>query len=328
MMALTGVVIATLGFVSIPALLLSMTSLAPVAMMIFVGVTPALIGSLYSVRVAASAALGASLFAGLAVLVSASPVLAGLVALALVAGITVCTRLGYEPVAAAAAGFPAVLMLSPHPTLNGAGGLPDWLIVALIALAGGAWACLAGALIGRFLPTPAVKPVTARTAVLFGVLLAIPFVGATVVLTTLLPDSKAGWVLLTMVVIARPATSETWRRAVSRASGTLAGGVVAVLLGLVLPVPALAVVGIIALVAAVVAVAVINNYAVFCAGLTMGIVLLSARSSALTQIDIERVVYTVAGTAIVAAVVVVAHVALGRTARARAAREETTDPTP
>nr|WP_162241172.1 FUSC family protein [Leifsonia sp. Leaf325] len=89
-------------------------------------------------------------------------------------------------------------------------------------------------------------------------------------------NSMAGWPLLTILVVARSSSAETWHRVVNRSPGTIAGGLGALALALVIPVEwPLAVIGLIALAVAILVQPRKSSRALYSVALTASIVLLN-----------------------------------------------------
>jgi uncharacterized membrane protein YccC len=125
--------------------------------------------------------------------------------------------------------------------------------------------------------------------------------------------TTAGWVLVSILVVARPFYDESRRMIAERAAGTVVGGLLAAVLAVAIDNDALlVVVGTVAMVAAAVVYLLHVRYAYFATCLTAAIVLLNAEQADVLTTDVERVGYTIAGLTLVAAVVALAEIALGR----------------
>jgi uncharacterized membrane protein YccC len=109
-------------------------------------------------------------------------------------------------------------------------------IAALLAAAGGLWAIAIVAVLLPPRPRATFAPLDRTSAVVYAVGLATLLGVCTSVAARWWHDSDAGWVLLTILVIARPEYAETRHRVLQRSAGTVAGGVAAALLGVLVPV--------------------------------------------------------------------------------------------
>jgi len=199
--------------------------------------------------------------------------------------------------------WPAVLLVDPPMAISDHGWLATPLAVAMAAgvatLLGGAWTILATTLLLPKPPTGDFAPQSRSTAVVYGASLAVLLGGfgrASFATTTWGHGTMAGWILLTVLVIARPGHAETRRRVVKRALRTVVGGIAAGALGLFIPLPSLvSVVGLVCLAAAVIMQLKKSNYAIYSAGLTCAIVLLNAGGGGLIDVDAQRVLFTLVG---------------------------------
>jgi hypothetical protein len=321
----------------VPAVVLAFTPLAPALVFAFVGVIPAAVGLLHGRRVAVTAAIVTAVVVAVVELANPYPVAAVVVMVLIGIGVGASALRGWQTIAAVICTWPAVLLVGAPLELPGFGWFsvsPGAAVVAAsVALAGGLWTVVIGFLLLRDLPPSPPQPVDRVTATVYAIALAVAL-GATTIAATLFAaspwgrDSMAGWVLLTILVVARPGYTETWHRVVNRALGTLAGGLGAALLALVVPVDwLLTVIGFVALAAAVLMQLKKTNYALYSIALTAAVVLLNSRGGGVFAVDVERVAFTVIGAAVTAALVAVLQLTLSR-ASARRTAHPSTDPAP
>jgi Fusaric acid resistance protein-like len=307
---------AALAFLFVPAVVLSVTPLRPVAVLVFVGEIPALVALAHGRRFAVIAGAGTAVLVALVELAHPHPLAAAFLMAAVGLGIGATTRRGWQSVATVACTWPAVLLISAPARLAAPGWLSGTaaavLLPALVTLLGGLWAVLARLLLPS-LPPGEVKPLPRSTAAVYGISLAVLLGASAYVASTWARGSMAGWVLLTILVIARPGYAETWRRVVTRSLGTIVGGVAAGALAFAVPHrPALVAVGSISLIAAIVLQLKRASYAVYACALTAAIVLLSARNGHVYATDVQRVLFTVIGAVLAAALLLIVEVVLHR----------------
>ena len=302
-------ILAALVLLFLPPVALSFTPIAPAGELFFVGVIPALVGLLHGRRFATGVAL---VTAGVvAMVLLANPYRELSVVLMVVIGLAIGASAirGWQTIATVISSWPAVLLVGAPlvvPGFGWASALPGSALFGVAAaLAGGLWTVLIGYLMLRRLPTSPLVPLSAITALVYGIALAVLLGTTTLLVTTWGHGTMAGWVLLTILVIARPGLTETWRRVLARSLGTVAGGTVAALLALAVQVEwVLAALGFVALAAAILLQLTKANYALYSVALTAAVVLINSRTTNLFAVDLERVGFTVAG-AIVTAILLV-----------------------
>ncbi|MEF2977114.1 FUSC family protein [Subtercola sp. YIM 133946] len=316
----------------VPAVVVAFTPLAALTELLFIGLIPTLFGALYGRRVALTAAVATAVTVGLVELVN--PYTAAAVILMAVLGFAVglCGLRGWQSMATIVFSWPAVLVVGAPVVLSTNGWSPGtvatlaWLLdgagavllAAVATLVGGLWTLIA-TLVLPPLPRSTPEPLDAPTSLIYGGALALVLAIATSAASTWAHGTMAGWALLTILVVARPGIHETWHRVVARALGTIAGGVAAGALSLIVPVEAvLSVLGLVALVAAVVLQLKKANYALYSIALTAAIVLLNAHGVDVFAVDVARVLFTIAGAVLAAAAVAALQIALAaRTRRQR-----------
>src|SRR5581483_12292045 len=110
----------------------------------------------------------------------------------------------------------------------------------------------------------------------------------------------AGWVLLTILLVTRPTYDESRQMVRERGLGTVAGGVVAAAVAVIISnSTALVATGTLAMVEAAVLQLQQARYAYFAMFVTAAIVLVDAQRSNVFEIDLERVMYSLLGVALV-----------------------------
>ncbi len=301
----------------VPEVVIEFTPLRADSALVIAGILPAIIGWTYAPRYALMAIPVAGILNALAVLafghVGATTLL--MVCVAVLVGLS--AGRGLHPVAAFAAIQPAIIVISGYHTVSVGGTHPgitgQALISAGVAIVGGLWAVLIGSALLRDESSgrPALVPpgiVFFYTAALVLQLGLTAFIASTWFLRT-----TAGWVLLTILLVTRPTYDESRQMIGERALGTATGGVLAAVVALIISDSAtLVAIGTLAMVAAAVLQLQHARYVYFAVFVTAAIVLLDAQRSNVFEIDVQRVVYSIVGVAVVALVVASAEVLLGR----------------
>jgi uncharacterized membrane protein YccC len=182
-----------------------------------------------------------------------------------------------------------------------------------VVVVGGLWAVLIGFMLLRDEPAGPPSWVPPRIVCFYtGALVLLLGLSAYVASTWFL-KTTAGWVLLTVLLVARPTYDESRERIRERALGTVAGGIVAAAVATIVSDSAVLVaLGTLAMVAAAVAQLQHARYLYFAVFVTAAIVLLDAQRSNVFEIDLQRVVYSMIGVALVAAAVTTGETLLGR----------------
>jgi fusaric acid resistance family protein len=303
-MAIVRTAVAVLALVVAP-LALTLTPLAHGTQLIYVGMIPTLVACLHGYRFALATALIAALLVAAVSWANPHPLEAALLMVVVGAAVGLSSLRGWHTVASVVASWPAVLLISvplelPTPAWSAEPG-GSIVAAALIAGAGGLWTIAVVAILLPALPRSSFEPLERTPAIIYATGLALLLGVCTFVAATWWHGTTAGWVLLTILVIARPAYSQTRRRVLERSTGTIAGGVAAALLSVLVPVHVvLTVVGAGALAAAVLLQLKHANYLVYSLSLTSAIVLLNAGTVDVLAIDVQRVGYTVAGALVTA----------------------------
>jgi hypothetical protein len=315
-MAIVRTVLAVLALVVAPlalALALAATPWAPGTQLLYIGIIPTLVACLHGYRSAFAAAGATAVVVGAVVWASPHPVGAALLMVVIGAAIGFSSLRGWHTIASVIVSWPAVLLISGPPTLP----TPAWLagtggsvvVTALVAGVGGLWAIGIVATLLPTLPRSSFEPVALFSAVIYAAGLATLLGVCAFVAAEWWHGTNAGWVLLTILVIARPAYSDTRRRVFERSGGTVAGGVAAALLAVLVPVHVvLTIVGGVALTAAILLQLKHGSYLVYSLSLTAAIVLLNAGTGEVLALDVERVGFTIAGVVVTALALTVVQV--------------------
>jgi uncharacterized membrane protein YccC len=172
---------------------------------------------------------------------------------------------------------------------------------------------LVGAILLRGVSSGAPDPVPGPVVASYTGALVILLTPTALIAATWFAGTNAGWVLVSILIVARPFYDESRRMIAERAAGTVAGGLLSAVLAVAIDDNDLmVVVGTVAMVAAAVLYVLHARYAYFATFLTAAIVLLNAEHADVLTTDVERVAYTIVGLPLVAAVVALAEMALGR----------------
>lgn len=295
---------------AVPTIGLAFTPLVALATLAFIGIIPALLASLFSLRLAVFCTTLIGVLVFLVELANPWPWAAAMLMAAVGLGIGWFAYRGWQSIAVIGSIWPAALLVGEKIEIANLGwfstGLGQLLIPALVVLLGGGWAILISSIFLKDQPRSAAKPVKAANAAIYGIALAVLLGVASFVISSWFPGPNAGWILLTILVVARPGFAETKHRIITRSLGTIGGGLAAAVLAVVLPFPpVLLSAGLVALFVAILLQLKNASYAIYAGALTAAVVLLSSRSGDLLEVDIQRVLFTIIGavlTALVAAV--------------------------
>ncbi len=301
----------------IPEVVAEFTPLRVDAALVIAGILPAIVGWTYAPRYAVISIPVAGILNALAVLVFGHPVATTLLMVCVAVIVGLSALRGLHAVAAFAAIQPAIIVISGYHTVSFHGATPGHvgqaLICAAVAIIGGLWAVLIGATLLRHEsagPPPRVPP---RIVCFYTGALVLMLGGAAYVASTWFLGTTAGWVLLTVLLVTRPTYDESRQRIRERALGTVAGGVgAAAVATIVSDSTTLVAIGTLAMVVAAVLELQHARYAYFAIFVTAAIVLLDAQRSNVFEIDLQRVVYSIVGVALVSAAVATAEMLLGR----------------
>lgn len=295
---------AALATVLLTALLLVGTAMSPwpsAVGVVFGAILPVVLAILHGPRVSLTFALLNPVAVVLGVLATSHPAAITLLMALATAGIAFAASRGLRS--------PAVY-LALEAGLRGVGSVPP-LPSGDASLTAKAFLCAGIALgTGLFLVglhlwlLPELSPLhrtclDRRQSALYGLLLGVLLLPATWLVATYWPGSRAGWILVTVLVTVRPAAIDTRRLVAQRVVGTLVGGVLVVIFALTLPADARVAVGAMCAIAAVALRILRVQYGAFVAALTLAVVLLTAPGDETLTADAERVGYTVVAAAVV-----------------------------
>lgn len=301
----------------IPDFVIAFTPLAPAAAFVIAGTLPTVIAWMFGSWYAAATIPLVGLLNFLAVLVFGHPIATALLMFAIALLVGLSALKGLHPVAIFLALQPAITVISGYPSVSFGQATPgvvgQALICAGVAIGGGLWALLVGAILLRGVRSGAPDPVPAPVVAYYTGALVILLTPTALIAATWFAGTNAGWVLVTILIVARPFYDESRRMIAERAAGTVVGGLLAAVLAVAIDNnDLLVVVGVLAMVAAAVLYLLHARYAYFATCLTAAIVLLNAEHADVLTTDVERVGYTIVGLTFVAAVVALAEMALGR----------------
>jgi hypothetical protein len=215
------------------------------------------------------------------------------------------TRWGLEP-GTSFVSIPLAFAIANPPDLGHPPTAADLWLMALVSAISVLWGigmAAAGGLRGPTKPPPRLGP---QHAAAFAAIKGLA-VGATTWFVVDLHIGHAGaWMIMTLVIIVRPTIGDTWTRTLQRSAGTLAGFMVALLVGLVFPWPLVAyTVGTLLMVVALVERAKGQPYWRYVALLTPAVVLMEGADGNVVTTDIERLVATFVGAAVALAVIAI-----------------------
>jgi len=303
-------VVLTISALVVPELILALTPWRGFGEVLFVGTIPGLIGLMHGRRFAVAAPTITAILVAVFVAVGSAPIIAAIVMALVGLGVGASSLKGWQTVAVVMTSWPSVLLIAPPLALTDTGWLSGKASVIVLAGAatflGGAWTFAVTAILLPHPPTGTFTPEARSTSIVYGASLAVLLAGISYAATTWAPRTMAGWILLTVLVIARPGLTETRQRILARALGTITGGILAALVGLLIPVPmVISLVGLLCLAAAVLLQLKISSYALYSVALTASIVLLNSRANGLVSVDSQRVLFTMLGVVLAGLLVVV-----------------------
>jgi hypothetical protein len=199
----------------------------------------------------------------------------------------------------------AFIVISPPDLATRAGytlsGLAYAAVVGVSLLIGGVWVALIGAVLTRGMERAKDDPVERSVAIGYGIALAASTGLATFVAARYFPGSTGAWVILTILLVMKPRSTDMWRTARHRVGGTLLGAVMAggLVLGMsVAGIPLESWALILGAVFLILALSVlrVQPYWQFVTFLTPAIILLKSSGDDTLRLDGQRVVMTLIGT--------------------------------
>lgn len=220
---------ALIAIALLPGLVLSAFGLSDVVSVTTLAALGALIPALFGApRIAMAAALGMTLVAPLALPAAGLPWLAAVILAAVGAATGICARWGASGLVTTAA-ISIVFLIADPPAL--ADDLGSSALLTLVVAISSAWGLVAGSIIRRRRASTG-PPTSAgvswqRTLPYAGVLtIALGLGGAIVVQTQW--GHTGGWFLMTFLLILQPYLQDAWRHTIDRATGTVLGAGLAI----------------------------------------------------------------------------------------------------
>ena len=223
----------------VPEVALEFTPLRADAALVIAGMLPALIGWTYAPRYALASIPLSVVLNALAVLVFGHPVATTLLMVCIAVTVGLSALRGLHAVATFAAIQPAISVISGYQSVSFGGATPgvvgQALICAGIAVIGGLWAVVIGAILLRGESSGPPEPVPAPIVAFYTGALVLLLGPAAFVASIWFSGTTAGWVLLTILLVMRPTYDESRLMIVERAIGTVAGAAVAAVLAVIVP---------------------------------------------------------------------------------------------
>lgn len=176
------------------------------------------------------------------------------------------------------------------------GSVPSPIVAGLVTLATALWVTLVVFVAQRWVHPPKLAPIETVRVLWFSSVLALLVGIATWCVVHFDLGHGGGWIILTILVVFQPYLDTSFSKAVERALGTVAGFVIAIVVGLLVTSgPLLYLIGTILMIASIVFMLGGKPYWLFAAFLTPAIVLYESAGSTVTKVAIERLEATVAG---------------------------------
>lgn len=301
--ALVGGLVAVTVAVTLPGLVLTlagrddlagMTAMAAVA-----GVLPALVAG---PRLAVATAAGLGGAAAAAVAVTDRPWLAALLMAGAAGAAGLSSRVSAQRVIAMAPITLAFLLAEPPRDV--AGEPVGALVVGVAMLASALWAALVVSVVMRRHKRPEAQTLTWYRAGAYAAVLALAVGGASWFLVDLQLGHGGAWFVMTLLIVLQPYLKDSKQKTLERASGTLIGFVIALVLYATLDIPAaLYVIASFLMLLALVALVVKHRpYWQFVALMTPAVVLLEGGSGSVVDTAVERLGFTLLGVAVAVAI--------------------------
>ena len=301
----------------IPEVVVEFTALRVDAALVIAGMLPAIIGWTYAPRYALMSIPVAAVLNALAVLVFGHPLATTLLMVGIAVMVGLSALWGLHAVVAFAAIQPAIVVIAGYHAVSFGGTTPgpggQALISAGVVVIGGVWAVLIGCTLLRDESSGPPAPVPPRIVVFYTGALVLMLGVASYIASTWFSKTTAGWVLLTILLVTRPTYDESRQMIRERGLGTAVGGVIAAVIAVIISnSTALVAIGTLSMVVAAVLQLQHARYAYFAVFVTAAIVLVDAQRSNVFEIDLQRVVYSLIGVALVVVAVAAAEMVLGR----------------
>jgi len=301
----------------IPEVVVEFTALRVDAALVIAGMLPAIIGWTYAPRYALMSIPVAVVLNALAVLVFGHPLATTLLMVGIAVMVGLSAVWGLHAVAAFAAIQPAIVVIAGYHSVSFGGTTPgsvgQSLISAGVVVIGGVWAVLIGWTLLRDESSGPPARVPSRIVVFYMGALVLMLGVASYIASTWFLKTTAGWVLLTILLVTRPTYDESRQMIRERGVGTAVGGLIAAVVAVIVSnSTALVAIGTVSMVVAAVLQLQHARYAYFAVFVTAAIVLVDAQRSNVFEIDLQRVVYSLIGVALVVVAVAAAEMVFGR----------------
>ena len=296
------------GLLAVPAVVAQQLWLPTTAGVLMLGALPATI-AVVSVgpRRAWQIAVGAAGAGTLAASFTGNAVLGALLIAGLAGYAGYSARFGNESPILFIPIIVSFIVISP-PTLTGYSGETITgseysAIVGISLLIGGSWSALLGSALTRRFQRATIEPVSKDVSAGYAIALASSSGIATFIAAQFFPGSTGAWVVLTILLVMKPRSTDMWRTARHRIGGTVLGAVVAAAIVLALSALQLPRVSLELALGAVfltvaLSVLIVRPYWIFVTFLTPAIILLRSSGSNELDLDAQRVILTLIGTAV------------------------------
>lgn len=285
----------------IPPVLLLMVGVGGLTSLCVYGGVIAITAGFYDLRLSAALSVVAGIAAFLAVLVHPYPLAGGIFMGLLAGGAALTARRGlHSPVLVVPLAIS--ITLTAPPTITGvSGGVATALVAGLAMAACGLWVTgVSRVILGERRPHFPTRPHSRNAAITYAVVMAVVVGLATWGVLSSGPVDHGGWLILTLVVILQPSTTDTIRKTLQRLGGTVAGLGIALVFALVDLPPALQLsMSAVLLYCALASRFVLRlPYWVYVILLTPAIILMNAKATSALDLAAERFAFTALGAVI------------------------------
>ena len=299
-------VTALVVLLAIPAILAQQIWLPSSAGVFMLGALPSaiavvVVGAKRAIQIAVAAALGGAVAAAFA-----GNAWVGAILIAAMAGYGgYSARYGNESPVLLVPVVVSFIVIAPPDLVDRSGttltGLHYAFVISAALLIGGTWVAIVGLYLARNMERAVDEPVEESVALGYGIALAASTGLATFVAARYFPGSTGAWVILTILLVMKPRSTDMWRTARHRVGGTLLGAVMAggLVLGMsVAGIPLESWALILGAVFLILALSVlrVQPYWQFVTFLTPAIILLKSSGDDTLRLDGQRVVMTLIGT--------------------------------
>lgn len=299
-------VTALVVLLAIPAILAQQIWLPSSAGVFMLGALPSaiavvVVGAKRAIQIAVAAALGGAVAAAFA-----GNAWVGAILIATMAGYGgYSARYGNESPVLLVPVVVSFIVIAPPDLVDRSGttltGLHYAFVISAALLIGGTWVAIVGLYLARNMERAVDTPVEKSVALGYGIALAASTGLATFVAARYFPGSTGAWVILTILLVMKPRSTDMWRAARHRVGGTLLGAVIAGALVVGMSVAGIPleswalVLGAVFLIFAL-SVLRVQPYWQFVTFLTPAIILLKSSGDDTLRLDGQRVVMTLIGT--------------------------------